>query len=111
MKVVQFLAAVSFWLFAIGSHAQTLPATQKQVAQATSPQAMADGEIRKIDTENGKLTIRHGPLQDLDMPPMTMVFQVQDTTVLDKLQVGDKVKFIADKVNGKFTVTRIEPAR
>lgn len=111
MKPIQILASIGFSLFAFGSQAQTVPASQMQVAQAAAVQAMADGEIRKIDKENSKLTIKHGPLQNLDMPAMTMVFQVQDTTVLDKVQVGDKVKFIADKVDGKFTVTKIEPAR
>lgn len=111
MKVVQICAAVGFSVLAIGSHAQTASAPQMQAAQAAAAQAMADGEIRKIDKENSKLTIKHGPLQNLDMPAMTMVFQVQDTTALEKLQVGDKVKFIADKVDGKFTVTKIEPVR
>ena len=72
---------------------------------------LTDGEIRKIDKENGKLTIRHGPIKNLDMPGMTMVFQVQDPAVLEKVQVGDKVRFTADKIDGKFTVTSLDAAR
>jgi len=72
---------------------------------------LADGEIRKIDKANSKLTIKHGPLQSLDMPGMTMVFGVKDAALLEKLQVGDKVRFDAEKVEGKIVVTRIEPAR
>jgi len=73
--------------------------------------ALSDGEVRKVDKEAKKLTIKHGPLANLDMPPMTMVFQVQDPAMLDQVKVGDKVKFEAQKVGGAFTVTKIEPAK
>jgi Cu(I)/Ag(I) efflux system protein CusF len=66
-----------------------------------------DGEVRKIDKAQGKLTLRHGELKALDMPPMTMVFRVRNTQVLDTLEVGDKVKFDADKIDGAYTVTAI----
>lgn len=72
---------------------------------------MADGEIRKVDKGAQKITIKHGPLATLDMPPMTMVFRVKDPTFLDKVKPGDKVKFEAEKIGGAFTVTRIERAR
>ncbi|MDH6590368.1 Cu(I)/Ag(I) efflux system protein CusF [Variovorax sp. TBS-050B] len=89
------------------------------VAQTAAPAAnapaaaaeLADGEIRKIDKENRKLTIKHGPLKSLDMPSMTMVFGVRDETMLETLQAGDKVRFDAAKVDGKIVVTHIEPAR
>ena len=74
-------------------------------------QAMTDAEVKKVDAANGKLTLKHGEIKSLDMPPMTMVFAVKDPTVLAKLQPGDKVKFQADKVDGKFTVTAIELAK
>lgn len=77
--------------------------------QASS--AMADGEIRKVDKDAKKLTIKHGPLQSLDMPAMTMVFQVKDPAMLEQVKVGDKVRFEAEKVGGAFTVTRIEPVQ
>ena len=72
---------------------------------------MADGEIRKVDKDAKKITIKHGPLHKLDMPPMTMVFRVSDPALLDKVKAGDKVKFDADKVRGAYVVTRIEPAK
>ena len=72
---------------------------------------MADGEVRKVDKDAKKITIKHGPLANLDMPPMTMVFQVKDPAMLDQVKAGDKVKFQAEKVGGAFTVTKIEPAK
>ncbi|VTU44466.1 Cation efflux system protein CusF precursor (plasmid) [Variovorax sp. RA8] len=69
-----------------------------------------EGEIRKVDKDMKKLTIKHGPLKNLDMPGMTMVFAVQDEAVLDKLQTGEKVRFQAEKIDGKIAVTKIEAA-
>jgi Cu/Ag efflux protein CusF len=83
---------------------------EKSAAGATQSGAMADGEVRRVDKDAKKITLRHGPLQNLDMPAMTMVFQVQDPAMLDQVKVGDKVKFQAEKVGGAFTVTKIEPA-
>ncbi|HWA36344.1 MAG TPA: copper-binding protein [Burkholderiales bacterium] len=71
----------------------------------------ADGEVRRVDKDAQKLTIRHGPLPQLDMPqPMTMVYRVKDPALLDKVKAGDKIRFEAEKIGGAFTVTRIEPA-
>ena len=75
------------------------------------PAAMNDGEVRRVDKDAKKITIRHGPLEKLDMPAMTMVFQVSDPAMLDQVKAGDKVKFQAEKIGGAFTVTKIEPAR
>ena len=72
--------------------------------------ALSDGEVRKVDKDAKKITIKHGPLAKLDMPPMTMVFQVKDPAMLDQVKAGDKIKFEAEKVGGAFTVTRIERA-
>jgi Cu(I)/Ag(I) efflux system periplasmic protein CusF len=69
---------------------------------------LTDGEVRKVDKDAKKITIRHGPIQNLDMPPMTMVFQVKDPAVLDQVKAGDKVKFAVEKVGGAFTVMSIE---
>ena len=80
------------------------------VATAAAGQ-LADGEVRKVDKEAKKLTIRHGPIESLGMPPMTMVFQVKDPAMLDKVTAGDKIRFAADKDGGAFTVTHIEPAK
>lgn len=68
----------------------------------------ADAEVRRIDTAAGKVSLRHGEIKNLDMPPMTMVFQVQDPTQLQALNVGDKVRFTADQVLGAYTVLQIE---
>jgi len=78
------------------------------LAQATG---VVDGEIRKVDKDAKKLTIKHGPIPGLEMPAMTMVFQVKDPALLDKVKPGDKVKFEAQKLGGAFTVTKIEAAK
>jgi len=72
---------------------------------------MSEGVVRKIDTGNARITLRHGPLVNLDMPGMTMVFRVQPPELLNAVKVGDKVKFHAEDVNGAFTVTAIQPAQ
>jgi Cu/Ag efflux protein CusF len=77
---------------------------------AVATSHLTDGEVRKVDKENGKLTLKHGVIKNLDMPAMTMVFQVKDKAVLDKLQPGDKVRFKAVNEDGKFTATEIEKA-
>ncbi|MCO5975503.1 copper-binding protein [Ideonella oryzae] len=83
-------------------------------AATVSPQAMSsgapatDGEVRKVDKAQGKITLRHGPIANLDMPGMTMVFRVSDAKMLDTVQPGDKVRFAADNVNGALTVTALE---
>ena len=72
---------------------------------------LSDGEIRKVDKDAKKLTIKHGPLKNLDMPGMTMVFRVKDPAMLDQVKKGDKVRFVAEDANGAYTVTKIEPAK
>jgi len=66
-----------------------------------------DGEVKKIDVDAGKVTLQHGEIKSLDMPAMKMAYRVSDPAWLKTLQVGDKVTFSADKVNGQFTVTAI----
>jgi Cu/Ag efflux protein CusF len=73
--------------------------------------AFADGEVRKVDKDAKKITIKHGPLQSLDMPAMTMVYRVKDPAMLDRVKAGDKVKFVAEKVDNALTVTTIEKAK
>ncbi len=68
------------------------------------------GEVRKIARETGKITIRHQAIPNLDMPPMTMVFQAEDPALLEKFQPGDKIRFRAAMAGGKYLVTHIEPA-
>ena len=95
------------------SHAGSSAATPGASAGATSIGVveMSDGEVRRVDKEAGKLTLRHGEIKNLDMPPMTMVFQVRDKALLDQVKPGDKVRFSAEKVEGKYTVTHMEPDR
>ncbi len=69
-----------------------------------------DGEVTKVDKAQSRLTLRHGEIKSLDMPPMTMVYRVADPKMLDRVAVGDKVRFAADKVNGSYTVTAIVKA-
>lgn len=79
----------------------------KPTAQAATGE-MTDGEVRKVDKEGGKLTLRHADIKSLDMPAMTMVFVVKDKAMLDKLKAGDKIKFKAISVAGKLTVTQLQ---
>lgn len=69
------------------------------------------GEVRKIDEAAGKITLKHGPIKNLDMPGMTMVFQVRDATLLDNLAAGDKIKFTAEQQQGAYVVTGVEKAK
>lgn len=71
----------------------------------------ADGEVRKIDKAQGKITLKHGEIKSIDMPPMTMVFKVRDASLLDRVRQGDKVVFTAEKIDGEYTVTSLEAKR
>lgn len=70
--------------------------------------ALSEGVVRKVDKAQGKLTLRHGPLENLGMPAMTMIFRVQEPAMLDRLKAGEQVRFRAEEVNGLLTVTKIE---
>lgn len=76
---------------------------------APAASALSEGQVRKVDMDAKKITLRHGPLTNLGMPPMTMVFQVSDPGLLDKVKTGDKIRFRAEQINGAYTVTKIEP--
>lgn len=90
-----FMMAAVFSAFSTVALAQAVP---------------VDGQITKIDEAQGKVTLKHGPIKNLDMEGMTMVFAVADPAMLKAVKVGDKVKFEADRVNGRITVTKIEKA-
>jgi Cu/Ag efflux protein CusF len=81
------------------------------IALGANAAPTTDGEVRKVDKEQGKVTLKHGPIANLAMPGMTMVFKVADPRMLDSLKEGDKVKFTAEKVNGAITVTAIQPVK
>lgn len=79
---------------------------------AAYAQALADGQVTKVDESAGKITIKHGPIKKLGMDEgMTMVFRAQDPAMLKTVKPGDKIKFDADKVNGQFTVIKLEKAK
>lgn len=80
-------------------------------AAAPATTSLTEGEVRKVDKESNKMTIRHGPIENLGMPPMTMVFQVKDPSLLDKVKVGDKIRFSAEKAGNTYTVTGVEQAK
>lgn len=80
-------------------------------AWAQSTTSMTDGEVKKMDPKAQTITLAHGPIQNLDMPAMTMVFKASTPTLLGKAKVGDKVKFRAEMPNGALTVTTIEWAK
>jgi Cu/Ag efflux protein CusF len=80
-----------------------------RLAQAAEP--LSEGEVRKVDKDAKKITIKHGPLANLDMPAMTMVFQVRDPAMVEQVKAGEKVKFRAEKAGGAYILTQIEPAK
>lgn len=111
---VKTLAALLMALappFVTAAYAQAVDQPVTIVAAAGTPITdMTDGEVRKIDKDSQKVTLKHGEIKNLDMPPMTMVFQVSDPALLGKIKVGDKVRFTATQVNGAYTVMSLEPA-
>ena len=85
---------------AMSSHHSTAAATK-----------MVDGQVKKIDKAAGKVTLKHGPIKDLDMDAMTMVFRAGDPAMLKGLKAGARIKFDADRVNGQITVTKLQQAK
>lgn len=79
-------------------------------ATQNDPAALSVGEVKKVDKDTGKLTIKHGPLNNLGMPGMTMMFKVQDPAMLDKVKTGDQIRFRAERVNDTIMVTKLESA-
>jgi Cu/Ag efflux protein CusF len=79
-------------------------------ASAWAQGALVAGEVTKLDKATGRITLKHGEIKHLDMPPMTMVFRVREAKLLDGVAVGDRVRFSADKVDGQYTVTALSKA-
>lgn len=92
-----------------------LPALAQQKTDssaASAPAGLTLGEVRKVDKDAKKITIKHGEIKNLEMPPMTMVFQVKDPALLDKAKAGDSIRFTAEKTaGGTIVVTDIQPAK
>ena len=92
---------------AADSHSSHHPAA----AASTAPQAeLSEGEITRWDPRTLRLTLKHGEIKNLEMPPMTMVFRVADASVVGDLKPGDKVRFRAEQISGAYHVQRIEKA-
>lgn len=92
----------------MAAHQQMMDASPGHPDNSTAKHLMSSGEVRKIDRQQGKMTLRHGPLTHLNMPAMTMVFDVTDRAWLDQFVPGDKVRFQVERINGQLTITDIE---
>ena len=113
-----FTTALCSALLSINVLAQTVAAPVATTANTSTLQAtaanampakdMAEAEVRKVDKDAKKVTLKHGPIKNLDMPGMTMVFQVKDVALLDKFAVGDKIMFTAEQQQGAYVVTGAE---
>ena len=84
------------------------PAAAPSAGAETSDAPTVEGVVRKVDKSAGKVTLKHGPIPNLGMPDMLMVFRVKDPAMLDEVKAGDKVHFSANKIDGAYTVTRIQ---
>lgn len=112
MKIAQIVTAIAAASFALSPFASAMAQSHEHGAHAaagaaTTGAAMSDGEIRKVDKDTSRLTIKHGPLDNLGMPGMTMLFGVKDAALLDTLKAGDKIKFVAEKIEGRYVVTQL----
>lgn len=76
--------------------------------RSAAAETFSTGEVKQVDKTAAKITIKHGPLMNLDMPAMTMVFRVKDPAMLDRVKTGDNIRFVAEKVDGTLTVTRLD---
>lgn len=114
MTHIHVLLAAPLLAFALSGVSPNAALAQNAATAATAANTQAlpqvDAEIRKIDTTSGKVTLKHGDIPNLDMPGMTMVFQLRDPAQLTGLKVGDKVRFRADQFRGTYTVVDIVPA-
>ena len=70
----------------------------------------AGGEVAKVDKAASRVTLKHSGIKNLDMPPMTMIFRVRDPKMLDDLAAGDRVRFVAERLDGQYTLTALSKA-
>lgn len=103
----KFVKIAAAFAFAFSAAAPALAHNHGHEAHAAMTE-MADGEIKKVSKDTGKITIRHGELKNLNMPAMTMVFRAGKPAMLDQVKAGDKVKFVAEKVDGAMTIVKLE---
>jgi Cu(I)/Ag(I) efflux system periplasmic protein CusF len=109
MKYLLIAFAISTHLLLGSQIALAQTATASVAAATTATTDMADGEVRKIDKENKKITLKHGVIKSMDMPAMTMVFGVKDAAMLDSVKVGDKIKFTAATAGSALVIQSIQP--
>jgi len=107
------LTLIAGLLFPSGAFAAADNAAQPATGSKSteSGRAMTAGAVKKVDKAAGKVTISHEPIEKLEMPRMTMVYRVKDPAMLDRLKEGDRINFVAEKVNGAFTVMEFEPTK
>jgi Cu(I)/Ag(I) efflux system periplasmic protein CusF len=110
MRVLHLLTAALFATSPL-AHSQATASASSPSAMVSASPSMTEGEVRKVDKEAGKLTLRHAPIENLGMPSMSMVFRVSDPKFLDRVKEGDKVRFSAERLNGAITLTSIEVAK
>ena len=94
---------------AADDHATHHPTVDIKTSENTAP--MSTGDVKKVEKSGKKIIIKHGPLENLDMPAMTMVFQVKNPKMLEQVKAGDKIRFVAEMIDGQVTVTRVEKAK
>lgn len=95
------------WRAFVAAGALAIATAAHATAEQARPGDYAEAEVRKVDKDGGRVTLRHGPIANLDMPSMTMVFRVKDPALLEQVKAGDKVRFKAEKVQGAYTVTEL----
>jgi Cu(I)/Ag(I) efflux system periplasmic protein CusF len=110
MKHTIVISAALLVFSALNSTAQTAAPAAPTTAAMPATKEMAEAEVRKVDKDAKKVTLKHGPIKNLDMPGMTMVFQVRDEKLFDLLVAGEKIKFSAEQLQGAFVVTAVEKA-
>jgi Cu(I)/Ag(I) efflux system periplasmic protein CusF len=114
MRPITLIAAIGAFASAFAfAQAPSTPADHAghHPAAAAAATPKSQGEVRKLDRAQGKITLRHGPLENLDMPAMTMVFTVADKQLLQGLKAGDHVRFTAESRNGTLVVTALQAVR
>ncbi|OZA22353.1 MAG: hypothetical protein B7X93_12950 [Hydrogenophilales bacterium 17-61-9] len=91
-----------------GQHGGSHDGAMSQAPMPAMNATLSDGLVKKVDKGQGKITLKHGPLENMGMPGMTMVFRVKDAGMLDQVKPGDNIRFIAEQLNGALTVTKLD---
>lgn len=111
MKTIPYAFAASLFVNLAWASDGHVPAPTAGPYVTSVTASWAEGEVRRVDRAQGRVTLRHGPIESLNMPPMTMVFRVQDPSWLVGLKIGEVIRFQAEQVNGSYTITRLERGR